>query len=180
MALPDFLAEATIMKHLCHENLVQLLGVCSREPPFYIITEYMNRGNLLDYLRKTDRKKLSPTVLISMAVQIASAMAYLEAAKFIHRDLAARNCLVSENNIVKVGDFGLARFMRDDTYTAHAGAKFPIKWTSNACNWHHDARNTPDRFVAKKISGSNFFGTKLATNLSGVFFGALAPIASPY
>jgi hypothetical protein len=38
MALPDFLGEATIMKNLCHENLVQLLGVCSREPPFYIIT----------------------------------------------------------------------------------------------------------------------------------------------
>jgi len=31
---------------------------------------------------------------------------------------------------VKVADFGLARLMRDDTYTAHAGAKFPIKWTA--------------------------------------------------
>jgi hypothetical protein len=29
-----------------------------------------------------------------------------------------------------VADFGLARLMRDDTYTAHAGAKFPIKWTA--------------------------------------------------
>lgn len=44
--------------------------------------------------------------------------------------MAARNCLVSDNGVVKIGDFGLARFMRDDTYTAHAGAKFPIKWTS--------------------------------------------------
>lgn len=46
------------------------------------------------------------------------------------RDLAARNCLVGENHLVKVADFGLARLMRDDTYTAHAGAKFPIKWTA--------------------------------------------------
>lgn len=44
--------------------------------------------------------------------------------------MAARNCLVSDENIVKVADFGLARFMREDTYTAHAGAKFPIKWTA--------------------------------------------------
>jgi len=44
--------------------------------------------------------------------------------------LAARNCLVGENHLVKVADFGLARLMRDDTYTAHAGAKFPIKWTA--------------------------------------------------
>lgn len=47
-----------------------------------------------------------------------------------YRDLAARNCLVGENHLVKVADFGLARLMRDDTYTAHAGAKFPIKWTA--------------------------------------------------
>lgn len=51
MALHDFLAEAAIMKDLHHPNLVQLMGVCTREPPFYIITEYMNKGNLLDYLR---------------------------------------------------------------------------------------------------------------------------------
>jgi len=37
---------------------------------------------------------------------------------------------VGENHLVKVADFGLARLMRDDTYTAKAGAKFPIKWTA--------------------------------------------------
>ena len=49
---------------------------------------------------------------------------------FYFRDLAARNCLVSDDHLVKVADFGLARLMKDDTYTAHAGAKFPIKWTA--------------------------------------------------
>lgn len=44
--------------------------------------------------------------------------------------MAARNCLVRENQLVKVADFGLSRLMTGDTYTAHAGAKFPIKWTA--------------------------------------------------
>lgn len=44
--------------------------------------------------------------------------------------MAARNCLVGENHLVKVADFGLSRLMIGDTYTAHAGAKFPIKWTA--------------------------------------------------
>ena len=58
MKLSDFLEEAAIMKEMKHPNLVQLLGVCTREPPFYIITEFMSRGNLLDYLRNANRHSL--------------------------------------------------------------------------------------------------------------------------
>lgn len=130
MALKDFLEEAAIMKEMKHPNLVQLLGVCTREPPFYIVTEFMPQGNLLDFMRSSNKDDIGATILMYMATQIASGMAYLEARSFIHRDLAARNCLVGDNHLVKVADFGLARLMKDDTYTAHAGAKFPIKWTA--------------------------------------------------
>uniref|UniRef100_A0A0R3X7R7 Non-specific protein-tyrosine kinase n=1 Tax=Hydatigena taeniaeformis TaxID=6205 RepID=A0A0R3X7R7_HYDTA len=83
--LNDFLAEASIMKNLQHKNLVRLLGVCTREPPYYIVTEYMPHGNLLNYLRQRSPGELTPPILLYMAVQIASGMAYLEANNFIHR-----------------------------------------------------------------------------------------------
>ncbi|KAJ7986630.1 hypothetical protein DPEC_G00341870 [Dallia pectoralis] len=130
MEVEEFLKEAGVMKEVKHPNLVQLLGVCTLEPPFYIVTEYMPHGNLLDYLRECDREEVNAVVLLYMATQISSAMEYLEKKNFIHRDLAARNCLVGENSVVKVADFGLSRLMTGDTYTAHAGAKFPIKWTA--------------------------------------------------
>ena len=43
---------------------------------------------------------------------------------------AARNCLVGRRNIVKVADFGLARCVADDEYTASEGTTFPIKWVA--------------------------------------------------
>lgn len=127
----EFLEEAELMKGMRHPNLVQLLGVCTREAPIYIVTEFMTKGNLLDYLRNCDHDQINGFVLMYMATQICSAMSYLESRNFIHRDLAARNCLVSDNHLVKVADFGLTRHVKpDEIYTAHVGAKFPIKWTA--------------------------------------------------
>lgn len=121
------------MKRLIHPKLVQLYAICSKEEPIYIVTELMQKGSLLEYLRSDEGRKLKEADLIDMAAQIASGMAYLEKHNYVHRDLAARNILVGENNSVKVADFGLSRAV-EDFYEAHEGAKFPIKWTApEAC-----------------------------------------------
>lgn len=57
-------------------------------------------------------------------------MSFIEQKNYIHRDLRAANILVSQDLICKVADFGLARLIEDNEYTAREGAKFPIKWTA--------------------------------------------------
>ncbi|XP_072211278.1 tyrosine-protein kinase Lck isoform X4 [Excalfactoria chinensis] len=129
MSPSAFLAEANLMKNLQHPRLVRLYAVVTKEP-IYIITEYMEKGSLVDFLKTSEGIKLSINKLLDMAAQIAEGMAFIEAKNYIHRDLRAANILVSEALCCKIADFGLARLIEDNEYTAREGAKFPIKWTA--------------------------------------------------
>ncbi|XP_036376880.1 vascular endothelial growth factor receptor 1 isoform X2 [Megalops cyprinoides] len=69
--------------------------------------------------------------LISYSFQVARGMEFLASRKCIHRDLAARNILLSENNVVKICDFGLARDVyKDPDYVRKGDARLPLKWMS--------------------------------------------------
>jgi len=130
MSEDDFIEEAKVMTKLQHQNLVQLYGVCSKNRPIFIITEYMKHGSLLSFLRRLKTTIYTDhCLLLDMCLQVSRGMSYLERHNYIHRDLAARNCLVGAENVVKVADFGLARYVIDDQYTSNGGAKFPIKWS---------------------------------------------------
>uniref|UniRef100_A0A8C5H6P9 Tyrosine-protein kinase Yes n=1 Tax=Gouania willdenowi TaxID=441366 RepID=A0A8C5H6P9_GOUWI len=129
MSPEAFLQEAQIMKKLRHDKLVPLYAVVSEEP-IYIVTEFMGKGSLLDFLKEGDGKYLKLPQLVDMASQIADGMAFIERMNYIHRDLRAANILVADNLVCKIADFGLARLIEDNEYTARQGAKFPIKWTA--------------------------------------------------
>uniref|UniRef100_A0A452J0L7 Vascular endothelial growth factor receptor 3 n=1 Tax=Gopherus agassizii TaxID=38772 RepID=A0A452J0L7_9SAUR len=67
--------------------------------------------------------------LICYSFQVARGMEFLASRKCIHRDLAARNILLSENNVVKICDFGLARdIYKDPDYVRKGSARLPLKW----------------------------------------------------
>ncbi|KAH0617700.1 hypothetical protein JD844_016196 [Phrynosoma platyrhinos] len=130
MSVQSFLEEANLMKTLQHDKLVRLYAVVTKGEPIYIITELMAKGSLLDFLKSPEGGKLLLPKLIDFSAQIAEGMAYIERKNYIHRDLRAANVLVSESLMCKIADFGLARVIEDNEYTAREGAKFPIKWTA--------------------------------------------------
>uniref|UniRef100_A0A8C9TPJ9 receptor protein-tyrosine kinase n=1 Tax=Scleropages formosus TaxID=113540 RepID=A0A8C9TPJ9_SCLFO len=129
----DFLSEASIMGQFDHPNVIRLEGVVTKSTPVMIITEFMENGSLDSFLRQNDGQ-FTVIQLVGMLRGIAAGMKYLSDMNYVHRDLAARNILVNSNLVCKVSDFGLSRFLEDDTsdptYTSALGGKIPIRWTA--------------------------------------------------
>ena len=146
----DFLKEKKVMTRLKHPNLVQLYAVSKDEEGNNIlIQEWVENGNLSEYLQKLQTKRESEEaiveevnfkLLLSWSVQILRGMAHLEKLKIIHRDLAARNVLLDENKIAKVADFGLALSGR----LAQSECDYlPVRWTA------------PEALFDKQFSGAS-------------------------
>ncbi|NWR81024.1 DDR2 protein, partial [Centropus unirufus] len=134
----DFLKEIKIMSRLKDPNIIRLLAVCISDDPLCMITEYMENGDLNQFLSRqqagSPHTGHEPTVrynLRFMAIQIASGMKYLSSLNFVHRDLATRNCLVGKQFTIKIADFGMSRNLYSgDYYRIQGRAVLPIRWMS--------------------------------------------------
>uniref|UniRef100_U3JVZ0 Fibroblast growth factor receptor n=1 Tax=Ficedula albicollis TaxID=59894 RepID=U3JVZ0_FICAL len=142
--LSDLISEMEMMKMIGkHKNIINLLGACTQDGPLYVIVEYASKGNLREYLQarrppgmeycynpaRAPEEQLSFKDLVSCAYQVARGMEYLASKKCIHRDLAARNVLVTEDNVMKIADFGLARDVHHiDYYKKTTNGRLPVKW----------------------------------------------------
>ncbi|KAG8185321.1 hypothetical protein JTE90_013012 [Oedothorax gibbosus] len=141
----DFFKEVRVLSQLRDPNIVYVLGVCTQgEGPLCMIVEYMENGDLNQYLQQHSpettgtltfrpngpaNKALSYGCLIYMATQISSGMKYLESLNFVHRDLATRNCLVGRQHVIKIADFGMSRSLYStDYYRIQGRAVLPIRW----------------------------------------------------
>lgn len=127
----DFIEEARVLMLLRHEHVVKIIGVSSSARPFFLVTEFIRNGNLKECLRAGRIQTNNPEILVSICLQMLTALSYLETLKVIlHRDVAARNFLVADLKCIKLADFGRARHVRDDNYQAPRTEKISIKWAA--------------------------------------------------
>jgi hypothetical protein len=149
----DLVSEMEMMKMIGkHINIINLLGCCTQDGPLYVVVEFAPHGNLRDFLRQhrpssgyepaigiveKERKTLTQKDLVSFAYQVARGMEYLASRRCIHRDLAARNVLVSDDYILKIADFGLARDIHcNDYYRKTTDGRLPVKWMAPEALFH--------------------------------------------
>jgi len=103
-----------------HPNIVQYMGMTKTDEDVYIVTEYLNGGDLYDKLRDKTIK-LSWKRIVNLAIETCRAIAYLHSRGVVHRDLKSQNLLVDNNWRVKICDFGFARAANPKEYMTLCG-----------------------------------------------------------
>uniref|UniRef100_A0A673C3A9 Tyrosine-protein kinase n=1 Tax=Sphaeramia orbicularis TaxID=375764 RepID=A0A673C3A9_9TELE len=133
--VPDgWMKEIEILKSLNHCNIVKYKGLCTElgGQVVQLIMEYLPLGSLREYLSK---RKLGVPQCLLFAQQICEGMEYLHSKRYIHRDLAARNVLVENDSLVKIGDFGLTKYIPEGEiyYRVREDGDSPVFWYAIEC-----------------------------------------------
>jgi eukaryotic-like serine/threonine-protein kinase len=134
-AMEFFVAEAKALAQLNHPNIVAVHDQSSDASDSYIIMEFVD-GTTLEKLL-LDRGKLPLRTALGVIDQLCNGLAYAHARKVIHRDIKPANVFVSREKVIKLGDFGIARVMRE----------LEIRQT--------DVRGTPLYMSPEQINGTN-------------------------
>uniref|UniRef100_A0A8C5CE57 non-specific protein-tyrosine kinase n=1 Tax=Gadus morhua TaxID=8049 RepID=A0A8C5CE57_GADMO len=126
-----WLKEIDILKSLYHANIVKYKG-CSGGKVVQLIMEFLPLGSLKEYIIGC---KIGVPQCLLFAGQICQGMEYLQSKRYIHRDLAARNVLVENDNLVKIGDFGLTKHIPEEKeyYRVRDDGESPVFWYAVEC-----------------------------------------------
>uniref|UniRef100_H3C5T8 Tyrosine-protein kinase n=1 Tax=Tetraodon nigroviridis TaxID=99883 RepID=H3C5T8_TETNG len=126
MSVEAFLAEANMMKNLQHARLVRLFAVVTQEP-IYIVTEYMENGSLVDYLKTTEGSSLSMNTLIDMASQVGCCCCGIETQPQEDKTLRAILVMVETDRKCRVKEEGRAPLLCKSHVSARSAGSFRPK-----------------------------------------------------
>lgn len=110
-----FKREATAAASLSDNNIVNIYDVGTQDDINYIVMEYVSGKTLKQIIKEEVR--IPPERSVEIAIQIAKALKCAHKNNIIHRDIKPHNILVTEDGIVKVTDFGIAKASNSVTIT---------------------------------------------------------------
>ena len=108
--------EAAILKRLDHPNIIKFKEVFIQRKPketLNIVTEYADGGDLEQKIEEQKKKPFPETQILDYFTQICLALQHLHKKKIIHRDLKGGNVFLMQSGIVKLGDFGIAKGLKN-------------------------------------------------------------------
>ncbi len=113
--MEKFRREALATASFSHNNIVNIYDVGSEGNINYIVMELVNGKTLKEYIR--ENAPLSTDITLKISIQIAKALECAHKNKIIHRDIKPHNIMITEDEVIKVTDFGIAKAASSETIT---------------------------------------------------------------
>ena len=102
-----FIEEARASATLNHQNILQVFDVGEDNGHYFFSMEYAAKGTIQKLI--DGQKHLPIEQAVPYLIQTACGLEYAERKKIVHRDIKPDNLMLSEDNVVKIGDLGLAK-----------------------------------------------------------------------
>ena len=137
--LVNIRAEIETMKSLSHPNIVSYLGMQLRPNKVFILMEFASLGSLRHHYQRTG--PFSEKYVRYCLEHIVSGLHYLHSNGIAHRDVKCANCLISDNGVIKLADFGASKRFESQSIvsglkgTPHWMAPEVIKGTQMTTGW---------------------------------------------
>ncbi|XP_041828862.1 serine/threonine-protein kinase Nek9 isoform X3 [Melanotaenia boesemani] len=129
----DVTNEISILSMLEHNNIIAYFNHFMDKNTLLIELEYCNGGNLYDKIVQQKGKLFTEEVVIWYLYQIASAVAHIHKAGILHRDIKTLNIFLTKTDLIKLGDYGLAKKLDSEFSMAETCVGTPYYMSPELC-----------------------------------------------
>uniref|UniRef100_A0A8C8CGA3 non-specific serine/threonine protein kinase n=1 Tax=Oncorhynchus tshawytscha TaxID=74940 RepID=A0A8C8CGA3_ONCTS len=129
----DVTNEISILSILQHNNIIAYFNHFMDKDTLLIELEYCNGGNLYDKINQQKGKLFTEEVVIWYLYQVASAVAHIHKAGILHRDIKTLNIFLTKTNLIKLGDYGLAKKLDSQFAMAETCVGTPYYMSPELC-----------------------------------------------
>ncbi|XP_062254090.1 serine/threonine-protein kinase Nek9 isoform X2 [Platichthys flesus] len=129
----DVMNEISILSILEHNNIIAYFNHFLDKNTLLIELEYCNGGNLYDKINQQKGKLFSEEVVIWYLYQIASAVCHIHKAGVLHRDIKTLNIFLTKTDLIKLGDYGLAKKLDSEFSMAETCVGTPYYMSPELC-----------------------------------------------
>nr|XP_061798471.1 serine/threonine-protein kinase Nek9-like [Nerophis lumbriciformis] len=129
----DVMNEISILSILEHNNIIAYFNHFMDKNTLLIELEYCNGGNLYDKIVQQKGKLFNEEVVIWYLYQIASAVAHIHKAGILHRDIKTLNIFLTKTDLIKLGDYGLAKKLGSEFSMAETCVGTPYYMSPELC-----------------------------------------------
>jgi serine/threonine protein kinase len=123
--IESFISELSILTSLKHPNIIKYYDSFFYNDDFFYVMEYIEGINIKDYFNNLGNEDNKEEIAINFLFQALEALAYIHKKNIIHRDIKPSNLLITNDNILKMIDFGISKSIRKDIVFVSPGYSPP-------------------------------------------------------